>query len=250
MRHGFVAFVATLALLISGFASGAAADYSSPIQDGDIDTITYEVTHYNETTVTLWWDPVPENCVYWAVEVGSTATLEIGNVNGDEVEVEFIIGNLSKGFQNDTVYASALAMGYWAVPNGGFVIDLGLDDLKTAYEDQNFVEFTWTETSRWFGSIMFDTVLIELVDAYGQETMLQYDTASGVLLQALTGFGNYELGINATSFTGNSFQGLTTTASSTNEDSDSDQLSFEILITFLGGMFLLVVRRKKDCNSI
>lgn len=198
-----VLIVGILNLLLS--TTAIASQFATPIEAGAITGVTYKITEYNESTTTMWWDPNPDNIVFWATEVGATANLTLGTVYDDEVQVEFATGNLSKGFQNDSVYAGALTLGYWTIEEGGFVVSANWTEIDAAFSQAGFLEYEHNTEQKVYAATNFTTEVFHFEDAFGQNTTLIYDSETGLLLEAHTGFGNYKLGFVATGFLGEYF---------------------------------------------
>ena len=199
-----ILILGALSMLFSITAS--AAHFSTPIETGAITGVTYKITEYNESTTTMWWDPNPDKTIFWATEIGATANLTLGTVYDDEIQVEFSTGNLSKGFQNDSTYAGALALGYWSVKEGGFVVSGNWTEIDAAFAQVGFTVYNHSTAQSSYASRSFATEQFHFEDAFGQNTTLIYDSDTGLLLEAHTGFGNYELGFVAAGFIGDYFK--------------------------------------------
>ena len=194
-------------IYVSSQETNTPSQFSSAFENGEILSANYSLQEgTNKTAVSQWWE---NNALVDKYSYNNTDTINVtfNGVFSSEVYLNLSVGNITLLNTTDAAADSNLALGYWTVNDGGFVISNTTSanaSLAALHANDTFASFNSGVSLKRYGSIYFSTVFYNFT-AGSQETYLVYDLDSGLLLEAITGFGNSKLAITLSAVAGSYF---------------------------------------------
>ena len=193
-------------IYVSSQETSTPSQFSSAFENREILSANYSLQEgTNKTAVSQWW----ESALVGKYSYNNTDTINVtfNGVFSSEVYINLSVGNLTLLNTTDAAADSNLILGSWRINEGGFVMSNTTSvnaSLAELHANDSLSSFSSGVSLKRYGDLYFSTFFYNFTDG-GQETYLVYDIDSGLMLEAVTEFGNSKLAIKLSAFAGSYF---------------------------------------------
>jgi hypothetical protein len=201
--------------------------------EGEVEVV-YDIIESNNAT-NIWYDSISNDTQLYHVENGSQMTLTIHDIQDEQTDVSFQIGNLTISNVPDKDAEEVFSYGYWQVPaTFGFVANNTWTTTKIAMDNIEFESFNFSLPHLQYLGGEVDAIIVEFKDTF-QSTRLIYDDNTGMLLEAHSEVFGFQLSISINSINGDKNYHRVESSSNSSEET----LTVNSIIIF-AAMFTLI----------
>ena len=205
--------------------------------------LQYKIMSANTGNVT-WFSPDYSTSSNYTFDGVDTVEMDLNNLSSS-AEINVTIGNFEVVNYPDSSIDSNLILSYWEINYDlGVVANTSWDAFNGAANSATTItSYNFTESTSSFlvneENLTRDTVVID-IDAGSQKTSLVYEKESGLLLEANTGFGNYNLHMKISEISDS-----TGIFPSSNTSSSNSSLPFSEFVFFISATTIAIIFRRK-----